>query len=93
MTVNRKLQIKFILITMVAVAVMLIGVFAVVTYENYKMTNEQLDALLDFISENDGYMPDPKFKKYEYLTDESKYSTRYFTIRLNSSRRNYRNKS
>ena len=81
MTVNSKLQIKFIITTLIAVIIIVIGVFAVVTFENYKMTNEQLDALLDFISENNGSMPDNENKKYQYLADEAKYSTRYFTIR------------
>ena len=85
MTVNGKLQIKFIVITMIAVTIIIIGVFSVVTFENYKMTNEQLDAILNFISENNGSMPDSKNKKYEYLADEAKYSTRFFTIRANSS--------
>lgn len=84
MTVNSRLQIKFIITTLIAVFIIVIGVFAVVTFENYKMTNEQLDALLDFISENNGFMPDSENKKYEYLADEAKYSTRYFTIRTDS---------
>ena len=85
MNVNTKLQIKFVVTTIIAVTIIVIGVFAVVTFENYKMTNEQLDALLDFISENNGSMPDSKNKKYEYLADEAKYSTRYFTIRVDSN--------
>ena len=57
MIVDRKLQFKFILTTMIALIIIVIGVFCVVTFENYKMTNEQLDALLDFISENnDDYL-------------------------------------
>ena len=84
MTVNKKLQIKFVITTLIAVIIIVIGVFGVVTFENYKMTNEQLDALLDFISENNGTMPDITNKKYQHLTDEAKYSARYFTIRTNS---------
>jgi len=84
MTVNKKLQIKFVITTLIAVIVIVIGVFCVVTFENYKMTNEQLDALLDFISENNGSMPDAENQKYQHLADEAKYSTRYFTIRTNS---------
>ena len=82
MTVNRKLQIKFIIITMIAVATIVIGVFCVVTFENYEMTNKQLDALLDFISENDGFMPEFKDEGYEYLAEAARYSTRFFTIRI-----------
>lgn len=85
MTINKKLQIKFILITMLAVIIIVIGVFAVVTLENYKMNNKQLDLLLDFISENDGYMPEKKDKKYNYLADEALYSTRYFSIKLDEN--------
>lgn len=48
MTVNRKLQIKFTVITMIAVTIIIIGVFGVVTYENYEMTNNQLDAIESF---------------------------------------------
>lgn len=84
MTVNSRLQIKFVITTLIAVIVIVIGVFCVVTFENYKMTNEQLDALLDFIGENNGLMPEAESKKYQHLADEAKYSTRYFTIRTNS---------
>lgn len=84
MPVNRKLQIKFIITTMIAVMIIVIGVFGIVTFENYKITNKQLDALLDFISENNGFMPDFENAKYQELTDEAKYSTRYFTIRTDN---------
>ena len=84
MTVNRKLQIKFTVITMIAVTIIIIGVFGVVTYENYEMTNNQLDAILDFISENSGHIPDFEKKENMYLSDEAKYSTRYFTIRVDT---------
>lgn len=82
MSVNRKLQIKFTVITMIAVTIIIVGVFGVVTYENYEMTNNQLDAILDFISDNSGSIPDFEKKENEYLADEAKYSTRYFTIRV-----------
>ncbi len=83
MTANKKLQIKFTIITMIAITTIVIGVFAVVTFENYRMTNKQLDTLLNLISENDGLIPDLK-KENQYLADEAKYSTRYFIIRLDS---------
>ena len=82
MTINRKLQIKFTITTMIAVTVIIIGVFCVVTFENYEMTNNQLDALLDFISENSGSIPDFEKKENMFISDEAKYSTRYFTIRI-----------
>ena len=66
MTVNKRLQIKFIVTTIIAVTIIVIGVFCVVTFENYGMTNKQLDALLDIISENNGSIPDYRNKKYEY---------------------------
>ena len=84
MTANKKLQIKFTIITMIAITTIVIGVFAVVTFENYRMTNKQLDTLLNLISENDGLIPDLK-KENQYLADEAKYSTRYFIIRLDSN--------
>ncbi|MBR2290532.1 MAG: HAMP domain-containing histidine kinase [Clostridia bacterium] len=84
MTVNKRLQIKFVITTMIAVTLIVLGVFCVVTFENYKITNEQLDALLELISENNGSMPEKESKKYAYLADEAKYSTRYFTIRTDN---------
>ena len=83
MTTNRKLQIKFTITTMLAVTIIVIGVFTVVTLENYQMTNKQLDTLLNLISENDGLIPEVP-KDDEFLADEAKYSTRYFTIRVDS---------
>lgn len=84
MTVNRKLQVKFIITTLIAVIIIVIGVFGIVTFENYKMTNEQLNAILSFISENDGVLPEIGSKKYDYLAAEARYSTRFFTIKLNN---------
>ena len=83
MTTNKKLQIKFTITTMLAVTIIVIGVFCVVTLENYRMTNKQLDTLLDIISENDGLIPEFTSED-EFLADEAKYSTRYFTIRTDS---------
>lgn len=68
---------------MLAVTIIVIGVFTVVTLENYQMTNKQLDTLLNLISENDGLIPEVP-KDDEFLADEAKYSTRYFTIRVDS---------
>ena len=85
MTANKKLQIKFTITTITAIAIIVICVFGVVTLENYNMTNKQLDALLNLISENNGSIPDSA--NNEYLADEAKYSTRYFTIRVDSNGR------
>ena len=48
MTFNKKLQIKFTVITMIAVTLIIIAILGVVTYENYTMTYNQPDSIQAF---------------------------------------------
>jgi K+-sensing histidine kinase KdpD len=84
----KKLQIKFIIITMLATIIVIGGIYSVIIIENYRTTNRQIDELLNLIVENDGTMPEYKERKDEFadfITKETQYSTRYFTIKINNS--------
>lgn len=83
----KKMQIKFIIITMCAAIIVVGGIFGVITAENYVTTNNQIDILMNLIAENNGVMPEYKDRVdnlYQFITRETKYSTRYFTILVNS---------
>lgn len=83
----KKLQIKFVAITMLATTIVICSIYGVITIENYRTTNHQIDGLIDLIVENDGSMPEYNERRDEaddFITKETQYSTRYFTININS---------
>ena len=84
----RKLQIKFIIITMLAVIVISGGIFGLVTIENFRTIDMQTDAILNLIAENEGIIPEYTTRdtnSSNYITKETQFSTRYFTIEINSN--------
>lgn len=81
----RKLQIKFITITMFAVIVISSGIFGVIIIENYRTIDRQTDAVLNLLAENDGQMPEyngNNKSSSDYINKETKFSTRYFTVEI-----------
>lgn len=84
----KKLQRKFVLIAMLAIILVTGTIFGLITFESYRQTNRQTDELIGLIVENNGSFPDYKSKKddvSEFITKETEFSTRYFTLRLDSS--------
>lgn len=84
----RKLQIKFITITMFAVIVISSGIFGVIIVENYRTIDRQTDAILNLLAENDGKMPDyngNNKNSSDYINKETKFSTRYFTVEIDEN--------
>lgn len=83
-----KLQRNFIILAMLATIFVTGTIFGVITIENFKTVNNQIDGILRIISENDGKMPEyqPRNDELAYIiTKETQFSTRYFTIKLNNN--------
>lgn len=89
-----RLQRKFILISTVSVLAVLLLVFLLMTAFNYTSMNRTLDVLADRISEGDGRFPVPHKQEpprkeaprgdggSDFITSETPFSTRYFTVWL-----------
>ena len=85
----KKLQKKFIIISMLSIIVVTGSIFGVIIIENYTRTNRELDGILNLISENDGKIPEYRPRNDELadiITQETQFSTRYFIIRINEQR-------
>jgi K+-sensing histidine kinase KdpD len=73
---------------MLATILVIGSIYGVILIENYRNTNFQIDKLLDLIIENDGTIPEYKERKDElsnFITKETQYSTRYFTIKVTNA--------
>ena len=84
----RNLQIKFIIITMLAVIIISGSIFGIIIIQNYRITNMQTDEIIRLIAENKGNMPEFREKNNAYsnfITKETIFSTRYFTIELDKN--------
>lgn len=83
----KRLQKKFIIIAMSASIIITCTIFGLITIENYRTTDRQIDGILNLISENDGKIPEYRPRNDELtgiITKETQFSTRYFFIRLNN---------
>jgi len=84
----RNLQIKFIIITMLSTIIISGSVFGIIIAENYRTIDGQTDAILRLISKNEGKIPEYKETSDEdsnYITKETQFSTRFFTVEINES--------
>ncbi len=86
-----KLQRKFVAISMFATLIVAGSIFGIIMVESYKTTNRQIDEIIQLIIENDGTIPDYKERNEDennnFITKETKYSTRYFTVKLDENSR------
>ncbi len=85
----KKLQKKFIIISMLAIILVTGSIFGIIIIENYTRTNREVDGILNLISENDGKIPEYKPRNDELadvITQETQFSTRYFIIRINNQK-------
>lgn len=86
----KQLQRRFVLIAMGSLLLVIMTIIGLVNGINYYQINQQADHLLNFLSEHDGEFPTMDKEKlilYErmyrvVLNEESKFSTRYFTVKL-----------
>lgn len=84
----RSLQIKFIIITMLAVIIISGSIFGLVIAENYRTTDQQTYAIIRLIAENKGQMPEYREENSgdsNYITKETRFSTRYFTVEIDEN--------
>ena len=88
-----RLQKKFILICTVSVLTVIALVFGVILVLNISSMNRNMDMLADRVSEGGGRfpgsmeekpqpdkMPPPNAQDFEFITPETPFSTRHFTV-------------
>lgn len=56
----KKLQRKFIFISMLAIILITSTIFGIIAFESYRENNLQTDSLINLIIENNGSIPDLK---------------------------------
>ena len=90
-----QLRAKLITVTMIAVAIMLIIIFALMNIINFYHTTQNADDMLAFIAENNGTLPEilPEERDRNNRKDlpsqfneESPYQTRYFIVQYDKLR-------
>ena len=88
----RKLQRKFVMITMLSLMAVMLAVIAGINGVNILQMNRKADGLLTILSENDGRFPKlpeknrppDRYHGFE-MTAETPYETRYFCVRTDST--------
>ena len=83
----RKLRIKFVLTAMLATIIVTFSIFGVIIFANYNSMTGRAKAILDFIADNNGTIPEynPKQGFEGIITKETKFSTRYFYGKVDTS--------
>lgn len=84
----RKLQIKFIMITMLATMIISSAILVLILVDNYNNFNRQADAILRVISKNEGKIPEnfePSEHERDYFSKETRFSTRFFVVETSDS--------
>jgi len=88
-----RLRAKFIRISAVSLFAVLLIIFAVLVILNAQQVNASVDILADTISDNNGVFPDFGGKapppdrmggSPDFITKESRFSTRFFSVRLDT---------
>ncbi len=87
-----KLRKKFIIISAVSVSIVFTLIFGIIYIVSNLQLNRTMDMLTDVISKNDGVFPDfdkiekpsapAGFPQEDFLTPETQFSTRFFTVWL-----------
>jgi len=82
-----KLRVKFVLISMIAISLVTFSIFGIILIDNHIRLNNQLDEIINIIINNDGAIPKNEFsqKSNPYITQETRFTTRYFTATLNEN--------
>ena len=84
----KKLQVKFIIITMLAITVISGSILALILYDNYKRFDNQTDFLMRIIEKHEGKIPeniDKEESNSNYINKETPFSTRFFTFEIDDS--------
>lgn len=83
---------NFIKISALSILIVFSVIFAGIAVTNRIQLNSTMDTLVDVIAENGGHFPDfnrqspqmPPNRDHSLITEETKFSTRFFTVWLNS---------
>ena len=79
----KKLQRKFVAIAMLSIIIVTVTIFSIIAIGSYTETRRQTDELINMIIDNNGLMPQYKRRTdNEFITKETEFSTRYFTVIL-----------
>jgi signal transduction histidine kinase len=84
----KKLQNRFILVTMVSVVIVLTIIMVSINIINYSKVNSYADSVLDLLIQNNGQFPLQQdqlndvtfFSQNDRITGETQFETRYFTV-------------
>ncbi len=81
-----KLRRKFVAFAMLSIMLVTLLIFGVITIDMKIRQDSSLDAVLNYISENGGTMPEYNdMHNNSYITPETRFSTRYFVILLDEN--------
>ncbi|MBR1884037.1 MAG: HAMP domain-containing histidine kinase [Clostridia bacterium] len=84
-----KLRRKFVLFAMISIMLVTSLIFSVIAIEMRIVTDYELDHIISIIAENGGTMPeynsDSAYKSSNYITPETRFSIRYFTLTVDSN--------
>lgn len=80
----KKLRIKFIIVSMIAMLFVLTAIISFINIRNYENINETADRTLEVLKENDGKFPMGKKEPPKDISPEAPYETRYFTVTFNN---------
>lgn len=88
---EKKLRIKFILISISAVSIVLIAIAGFINISNYNQIGKHADEILQVLGENNGTFPISNKHKEKYdlppkMSPEAPFSTRFFTILLDEKK-------
>ena len=77
-----KLQRKFVLIAMFVAIIVTTSIYGVIAFANYRIADRRANYILNLISENNGEMPEYEPRFSEFITMETRYSIRYFSLKV-----------
>lgn len=79
---ERELRRKFIRISFCIVLIVISGIACILNISNYFKVDNQADQIVTVIAENDGLFPNTFDTQAHPISEETPYSTRFFTVKL-----------
>lgn len=76
---------RLIIVCAISVTLVSLTIFGIILGFSISYTNRSADALTDMIADGNGYIPDV-LPGGDFITPETRYATRYFTVRLDEHR-------
>lgn len=82
-----KIKIRFIILSMSALLILLTAIIVSMNVINYRSVVEEADMLLSIMAENEGTFPKGIKKAPPFISQETPYEARYFSVVLNEQKR------